>query len=129
MLDVNDVRIFEAANHMKDRVGLPDVREKLIAESLTFTCAADESRDVDDSQIRENGLFALRHVREARETLVDDGNDADVRLDRAERIIRALRACRSQRVENGRLPDVGQPNDSCTQTHELIPASWRRRGT
>ena len=46
------------------------------------------------------------------EPRVDDRHDADVRLDRAERIVRALRAGRGQRVEDRRLADVRQTDDA-----------------
>ena len=43
---------------------------------------------------------------------------ADIRLDGAERIIRRLRRCRlGQRVEQRRLADIGQPDDTAFESH------------
>src|SRR5665213_1660991 len=47
-LDVDDVVVLETANHVRDRVGLADVGQKLIAETLALRGAAHEARDVDE---------------------------------------------------------------------------------
>ena len=46
--DVHDVGVLEAAHDMRDRVGLADVREELVAEALALRRARDEARDVDE---------------------------------------------------------------------------------
>src|SRR4029453_3898048 len=51
---------------------------------------------------------------------------ADVRLDRAERIVRRLRRRgRGQRVEHRRLADIGQAEDAACETHEVSLVDWR----
>ena len=59
-----DIRIFEAADDVEDRVGLADVRQKLVAQSLSFRCAANEAGDVDDPHIGVDLLLALGELRE-----------------------------------------------------------------
>ena len=116
-LDVDDVRIVEAADDVQDRVGLADVGEELVAEPFPFARAANEAGDVDDLQVGVDRLLALSERGELVEPRIDDRHDADVRLDRAERIVRALRAGGGQRVEDRRLADVGQTDDSDGKTH------------
>jgi hypothetical protein len=49
---------------------------------------------------------------------IGHGDLADIRLDGAERIIRRLRRCRlGQRVEQRRLADIGQANDTAFESH------------
>ena len=47
-LDVHDVVVGEAADDLRDRVGLADVREELVAEALALARAADDAGDVDE---------------------------------------------------------------------------------
>ena len=46
--DMHDVVVLEAAHHVRDRIGLADVGEELVAEALALGRARDESGDVDE---------------------------------------------------------------------------------
>ena len=50
---------------------------------------------------------------------VRHGDDADVRLDRGERVVRGQHVVAGQRVEQRRLADVGQPDDAEGERHEI----------
>ena len=104
--------ILEAAHDVRDRIGLADVGEELVAEALALRRAGDEPRDVDELDGRGNHLLRLRDRRERGEPRVGHFDDADVRLDRAERIVLRGDARLGQRVEQRRLADVGQPDDA-----------------
>src|SRR5207237_9503237 len=114
---VHDIRILEAADDVEDRIRLANVRQELVAETLAFRCAANEAGDIDDLYVGVNLLLALGEVRQLVETAIDERHDADVRLDGAERIIRAGRPRGGQRVEYGGFADVRQSDDSGTQSH------------
>ena len=43
---MGDVGIFKTAHHMRDRVDLADVGEKLVAEAFTLGGAAHQTRNV-----------------------------------------------------------------------------------
>ena len=45
---MDDVLVLEAAYDVRDGVGLTDVLEELVAETLALGGALDESRDVDE---------------------------------------------------------------------------------
>src|SRR5205085_6358972 len=115
--DVHGVRIVEAADDVEDRVRLANVGEELIPEPLPLRGAAHEARDVDDLQIGEYRLLRLREIGELDEPPVDDRHDPDVRLDRAERIVGALRAGGGECVEDGRLADIRETDDAYGKTH------------
>ena len=51
-LDMGDVRILEAAQHMRDRIDLADMAEELVAEPLALRRAAHQARDVDEFELR-----------------------------------------------------------------------------
>ena len=50
--DVNDVLVVEAADDLDDRVGLPNVREELVAQAFAFAGALDETRNVHNLDVR-----------------------------------------------------------------------------
>ena len=68
--DVNDVRLVEYTNHMEDAIARLDMREKGIAETLTFACAFDQTGDVHDLKMLgvsdQNGYQVRRYVEKRR---------------------------------------------------------------
>src|SRR4029078_7877520 len=90
-LDMRDVGILEAAHDMRDGVDLADVGEELVAEAFTLGSAAHEAGDVDEGRPGRDDLPRLGDGRELVEPRIGHGDFADIRLDRAERIVRGLR--------------------------------------
>ena len=121
--DVDDVLVLEAAHHVDDRVGLADVGEELVAEAFALRCAGDEAGDVDEFDDRRHDLLGLDDRRPAREARVGQLDDADVRLDRAERIVLGRDAGLRQGIEEGGLADVRQADDAAFEAHEGLGAS------
>ena len=120
-LDMRDVAVLETAQDVDDRVHLADVGEELVAEPLALGRAADEAGDVDEPELRLDHLGRARKLRQRAEPLIGDGDGSDVRLDRAEGIIRRLRrGGLGQGVEERRLADVGQADDAAAETHDAI---------
>ena len=115
--DVDDVVVDEAAHEMRDRVRLADVREELVAEPLALRRAFDEPRDVDELDDGGHDLLGAHDRGERVELRIRHRDDADVRVDRAERIVlrRNLRA--RQRIEQRALADVRQADDAALDTH------------
>ena len=64
--DVHDVVVLEAAHDVRDRVGLADVGEELVAEALALRRARDQPRDVDELDDGGNHLLAASRSRRAR---------------------------------------------------------------
>ena len=50
-LDMGDVRVLEAAQHVQDRVDLADGAQELVAQPLALGGAADEAGDVLDLEL------------------------------------------------------------------------------
>ena len=61
------------------------------------------------SEWNTSASFAEARIRQA--------HDADVRLDRRERIVRREHVVLGQRVEQGGLADVGQADDADSESH------------
>ena len=114
---VDHVRVVEAAHHHQDRVGLADVREELVAQALALRRALDQAGDVDDLDDRGDDLLGLDVLLDAFEPAVGHRHDADVRVDRAERVVRRFGLARGEGVEDRALAHVGQADDTDRQSH------------
>jgi hypothetical protein len=121
VLHVHDVRVFEAPRDLDDGVHLADVRQELIAEALALVGAANEARDVDEVDDGGDDAIGVNDGVEGREPWIRDGDDADVWLDGAERIVRRLglggAADERERVEERRFADVREADDADGKAH------------
>ena len=88
---MDDVVVFKAAHDMHDGVDLSNIRKELVAEPLALGRALDKPRDVNELNRRGRVFIRVVHFGKPVKTLVRDGNHADVRLNRAKRIVRRLR--------------------------------------
>src|SRR5690606_15490976 len=110
--DVDDVVVLEAAHDLHDGVGLADVAEELVAEAFAPGGAGDETGDVHELDGGRQGLLRLDDAGEHVEARVRHGHHADVRVDRAERIVLRGDFRLGERVEERRLADVGKADYS-----------------
>ena len=114
--DVMNIGIFEAANHLDDRVHLADMAEKLVAETFARARAFHEARDVHKLDRGRDDLLRVRQLRERFEPRVGNRDDAEVRIDRAERVIGRLRfSGAGDGVKERGFANIGQTDDSSAQ--------------
>ena len=111
VLDVDDVRILETADDVGDGVDLADVGEELVAEAFTLAGAADEACDVDEANRRGQRALGVDDLGQGVDARIGNGDDAHVRLDRAEGVVGRL-GVTAQRVEEGALTDVRKAHDA-----------------
>ena len=123
-IHMDHVIVFEAARNMRDRVDFPDAGKKLVAEPVPFRCPFDEARDVDERHGRRNNRRRARDPGNVVQPFVGHGDLAQIRLDRAERIVRGLRGGRAgQRVEQCGFPDIREADDACPEAQlPILPA-------
>ena len=112
-LDVHDVRVLEAANHVEDGVHLADVAQELVAQAFALAGAADDAGDVHQTDDGGDDLLALDELLERGQPGVRHGDHADVRLDGAEGVVGRLDPRRREGVEERALSDVRETDDSC----------------
>ena len=123
-VDVDDVAVLERADHLADRVGLADVGEELVAQALALGRAAHDAGDVDERHRRGQDPLGAEDLGEPLQPRVRQRDDADVGLDRRERVVRGEHVVLGQGVEQRGLADVGQADDSDSESHkaESLPA-------
>ena len=114
--DVMDVAALETPHDLNDRVHFADVAEELVAEAFARARPFHQSGDVDELDRGRDDFLGMRKLGERFESVVGHGDDAEVRVDRAERIIGRLRFSRARDgVEKGRFANVRQTHDSGAQ--------------
>ena len=116
-VDVHHVVVGETTHDLSDRVGLADVREELVAQPLPLAGAAHDAGDVDERHRSGQDALAAEDLRELVEPRVRQVHHADVGLDRRERIVRCEHVVLGECVEEGGLADVGQADDSDSESH------------
>ncbi len=116
-VDVDDVLVLEGADDLADRVGLADVREELVAQALALGGAAHDAGDVDEVDGRREDALRGEDLGQLGQARVGDAHDAHVRLDRGERVVGRQHVVLGQGVEQGRLADIGQTDDSDRERH------------
>ena len=104
---------------MADGIGLTDVGEKLVAQSLAFRGPGHQSGDVDEFHGGMQNLLRLDDLRQPVEARVGDGDDADIRIDGAERVVLRLDTRLGEGIEQGRLADIGQTDDAAFDAHRM----------
>lgn len=116
-VDVDDVLVLEGTDDLADRVGLADVREELVAQALALARTAHDARDVDEVDRRGEQLLRAEDLGELVQAGVGDAHDAHVRLDGGERVVGRQHVVLGQGVEQGRLADIRQTDDSDRERH------------
>ena len=111
-LHMRDVRTLKAAHHMRDRIHLTNVLKELIAKPLALRRALHEPRNIDKTHARRRRFLGMIEIRQHRQTRIRHRHHADVRLDRAERIVRRFRARLRNRVEQRALAHIRQTDNT-----------------
>ena len=109
---MQDVVVVEAADDMDDRIGLANVGEKLVAQSLTLARSLDQAGDVHELHGGRNGALRLHHLGQCVEAIVGNVDAADVRILGRERIVRGKDPGAGEGVEERRFADVGESDDA-----------------
>ena len=96
---MDDVRVIEAAEYVKDCVCLSDVCKELVSESLTLACSFYETCNVDDLYSCRNHSLRVAEALENLESLVRNVCRTYVWIDCTEREVCALSLSRAYTVE------------------------------
>ena len=107
--------IIEATDDLQDSVGFPDIGQKLVAQTLALAGALHETGDIDEVDGGVDDFLGAGNFGQLVQPFIGNRHHGLVRLDGAERIV-----CRfgvllaRQCIEDGRLADIRQPNDTYT---------------
>ena len=127
--NVHDVGVLEAADDMQDGVHLADMAQKLVAQAFAVRRAFHEARNVHEFNRRGNEGLGFRDFCERFEPRFRHGDDAEVRLDGAERVVLRRSLVRTgDGIEQRGFPDVGQTDDSGLEHNKLFTAAARTHG-
>ena len=111
-LYMHNVVVDKAAHHMHNGVYLTDIRQEFIAQPFALGGPAHQARNIHKLNGGGGVLLRVVHFRQLIQALVRHGDDADIGLNGAERIICGLRPRVGNGVEQGALAHVRQAHDS-----------------
>src|SRR5690606_11752877 len=104
-------------HHVHDGIGFANVGQELVAQAFALRGASHQAGDVDELDHGGHDALGLDDVGQLREARVGNLDHADIGLDGAERVVFCGNARLGERIEEGRLTDVGQTNDATLQSH------------
>ncbi len=87
-VDVDDVAVLEAADHVGDHAHLPDRGQKTVPQPFPPARAGDQAGDIDEFNGGGNLLFTGDQFCDPIKAGIGNSDDSDVRIDRAKRIVR-----------------------------------------
>jgi hypothetical protein len=111
-VDMGDVRVVEGSDDMHDGVAGADVGQELVPQAFALGRAGHQAGDIDECDSRRFDRRAVIQLGKLIEALIGDGDDTRIRLDGGERIISCQDITASQCIEQGRLADIRQTDDS-----------------
>ena len=99
---------------MNDSVYFTDVTEELVAETFALAGTFDEAGDVDELDSSGDELVRAADFAEHGKAFIRHDDDALIRLDGAERIVRRLRfSGAGDCIKESGFSDVGETDDAC----------------
>ena len=84
---VHDVIVVEAADDVNDGVALSDIGKEVVALAFALRGAGDEAGDVNDVDRGRDDDFGASNGLQFLHAFIGDEHDADIRLNRAKRVI------------------------------------------
>ena len=112
------VFIFEAAHHVYDGVGFPDVGKKLVAEPLALGRPGDQPCNIDELHRGRNGFLRTDDALEHAEPRIGYRHHADIGVNRTKRVVLGRNFGRRQCIEQRRFTDIGQSNYAAFNRHQ-----------
>ncbi len=91
-LHMNHVRVLKTADHVHDGVHLADMAQKLVAQALALSGTLHQTGNIHKLDGRGSHFFRVIHLPQQADPLIRHRHDPHIRINRAERIIRGLRA-------------------------------------
>ncbi|MNB69589.1 hypothetical protein D3C75_161210 [compost metagenome] len=120
VVNVDDVVVFEAANHVANRFGFADVGQELVTQTFTFGRALDQAGDVDEFHGGRQDTLWLDDLGQLVQTRIGHRHHTGVRFNGAEREVGCFDTRFGQRVEQGGFAYVRQADDTAFESHVVI---------
>ena len=114
---MHHVGVVEDTDDLTDGVSLADVREELVAQTLTLTGPAHDPSDVDETHRGRNLLGRAEDLGQGGKPVIGHPHNTHIGFDGGEGIVRGEHVIAGEGVEQCRLADVGQAHDSDGESH------------
>jgi hypothetical protein len=121
--DMDDVRVFKAANDLNDGIGLTDMGKELVSKPFTLRGAFDQAGDIDKAHCGRDDLFAVGLLGEDLEARVVEIDDAEIGVDGAKRVVFRGDLLAGQGIKKSRFADIGKPHNAAGKVCHILPVS------
>ena len=109
---MHDIAVLKTTHHMHNSVHFPDIAQELIAQSFPLRCALYKPGDIHEFDGGRRHLLRLVHISQQLQSFIRHRHNADIRVDRAERIIGRFRSRFRQRIKKCALTHIWKSNDA-----------------
>ena len=111
-IHMDDIAVLEAAHYMNDRVYFTNISEELVSQAFTFRSALDQTGNINELNDSRCNLLGMIHFTQKANSLIRDRYNADVRVNRTERIVGRFCSCLCQRIKKCALSHIGKTYDA-----------------
>ena len=109
---MHNVGVGEGARHLANGVGLANVRKELVTQALTLRRTTHNTRDIHERNGRGNDALRTKDLGELVQTRIGKRNDAHIRFDGCEGVVRSQNSRAGQSIKQSGLANVGQAGDT-----------------
>ncbi len=117
VINVDDVVVFKAANHVADSFGFTDVRQELVTQTFAFGRAFYQTGNVDEFHRCWQDTLRFDDFGQLIQTRIGHRDNTCVRLDSTEREVCRFNTRFCERVEQGGFAYVWQTDDTAFESH------------
>ena len=114
----HDVGVLKVAYDLADGVGLANVSQELVTQTLALVSALHQTCDVDELDRRWHNATRVNDVGELLQAAIGHVDDTHVGVDRGERVVGGKAGLFGKRGEQRRLTHVGQAHDTDGKGHD-----------
>ena len=114
---MDHVVVFETAHYIDGGIGLPNVRQKLVAQAFASAGPRHQAGNIDKLDNRRHHALGLDNRRQLGQARVRQLHHTHIGFDGAKRVVFGSDAGLGQGVEQRGLAHVRQTDDATLQTH------------
>ena len=116
---MHNVVVLKAPYNMQDGIGLADIGQKLIAQSLAFAGSSNQSRDVNKLDSGRQDPLGMHNLGQLSKPRIRHFDNAHIGLNGAEWVVLSSNSCLSKRIKQRRFAHIGQANDAALKCHSI----------
>ena len=117
-LNVRHIAIFKTSQHMRNRIHLANMRQKLVPQPLTTRSPTHQPGNIHKLKLSRNDLLRVRQLGQHLKPRIRHSHAPHIRLNRTKRVVSGLsRSGLGKRIEQRGLAHIRQTDNSAIESH------------